>query len=391
MLGVFSLVTLLEISAWGHMDAFLPLFIERELGLPEVEVPFWVGVLAGAPLAVAVPLSPFWGVLADRYSRKLVILRVQVVAATSYTLAALCQDVGQMLGVRLLLGLSFGANAIMVAIIAGVVPERRVGLAIGLFQMMLPLGKAVGPLLGSGLISLFGLRGMFVADAVVTLVAFLVMLLLYREPPRRRDPGLGVRKHLAEVLGLVWKLPPLRLTFAITALFAGGNWLVTPYLPVLIARVYQGDDLPTVIGLVMGAYGGVAAVSAPLAGRLADRVGSARLVTLNMAGQMAMALGLMVAATPWQVATVVVLGAVPFGATNTTLYTHLARHTPSEHMGAVMSLTPMARNTAMLVGPLLGAGVSALGLTAVFATTAAVYGLAVVLGVLLARAGRSTG
>jgi DHA1 family multidrug resistance protein-like MFS transporter len=385
---MFSASSLLEVAAWGHMDAFLPLFIERELGLSDAEVPFWTGILAGAPMFLAVPLSPFWGVLADRYSRKLIILRVQVAATIAYGLAALTTDVSQLLGARLLLGLSFGSNAIIVAILAAAVPDRRLGLAIGLLQMMLPLGKALGPLLGSGLINLFGLRGMFAADAAMAFASLLVVLLLYHEAPRRHDTSRGVFRHLGEVMRVVWQRPALRYTFFISALFAGGNWMLTPYLPILIDRVYEGPDVEVVIGLVLGAYGGLAALAAPLAGRLIDRLGADRVLAFNMAGLMLMSGGLVFADTPVQVGAMVLLGAMPFGATNTAIYTHLARHTPPEHTGAVMGLTPMARNSAMLLGPMLGAAVSGLGLRAVFATAVVVHVVAVACAGALQRTSR---
>src|SRR5438094_939316 len=75
LLGMFALSSLLEVSAWGHIQAFSPLFLGSGLGVPDEDVPRWTGILTAAPLLLAAPLSPFWGVLADRYSRKVVILR----------------------------------------------------------------------------------------------------------------------------------------------------------------------------------------------------------------------------------------------------------------------------------------------------------------------------
>ena len=351
-------------------------------------MPLWTGLLAAAPLAVATPLAPFWGVLADRYSHKLIILRSLFIASVAYGLAALAQDVWQYLLIRFLLGLTFGSNAVIIAVIASVAPDRRLGLAIGITQMMFPVGKSIGPLLGSGLIQLVGLRGMLAADAVLALVAFLLVLLLFREPPRRHDRSTGIFQRLTAVASIVWQVPSIRLTFLLFALFAGGMGLVTPYLPVLIERVYVGENLALVIGVILAGYGALAAVGAPLAGRLADRLGPSRLVTFNMVGLMLMSLGLIVAQTPWQVAATVLLGAIPFGASNTSLYAFLVRQTPREHMSAVMSLTPMSRNAAMLVGPLLGSAVAGFGLEAVFGVAALIYLIALVLSFVLARLGR---
>src|SRR5437868_7368645 len=86
---VFAGAYLLDQVAWGHMVAFTPLYLRQDLGVPEAQVPIWAGVLAAAPLAVAVPLSPFWGALAERYNRKAVIVRAEYFSCLGYILAAL--------------------------------------------------------------------------------------------------------------------------------------------------------------------------------------------------------------------------------------------------------------------------------------------------------------
>jgi MFS transporter, DHA1 family, multidrug resistance protein len=375
----------LEVAAWGQAQSFGPLYIETVLGVPADDVPRWTGILTAAPLLVAAPLSPFWGVLGDRYNRKVIILRCLLLASVGYGIAAVVQDIWQLLGVRFLLGLTFGGNAVVLAIIAVTVPTRWLGVSIGITQMMFPLGNSIGPLLGSGLIAWVGLRGMFAVNAGITLFAFLLVLLLYREPPRARDRSRSMLQHLRAVASLTWRQEPIRFAFIVFALFSGGWTLVTPFIPVLIARVYEGANLALAIGLIMGANGALAGIAAPVAGRLGDRLGPTRMITFNMLGLMLMSLLLVFAATPEAVALAMVLGAIPYGASNTALYSHLARVTPREHMTAIMGLTPLARNSAMLGAPLLGAAVAGFGLSAIFASAVVVYALAVGTSRVLAR------
>jgi MFS family permease len=385
VLAVFVLSHGLEVAAWGHMTAFSPLFIERELGVPPDDVARWTGILAAAPLIVAAPFSPFWGLLADRFGRKAIVLRCFLFSAISYVLAALCQDVWQFLGIRLFQGLTFGTNAVIIAALTDVVPSRRMGLAIGLTQMVFPVGNSIGPLFGSGLIAVIGLRGMFAVDAAMTVISFFMVLLLYQEPARERDTEHTMLQQLAQVSRTVWSMPTIRLTFVLVAIASIGWTLVMPFLPVLIARVYEGADAALAIGLILAVFGMVAGVAAPLAGRLTDQLGPSRVVAGNMLGLAVMSGGLAVATTPWQVILVMLIGAVPFGASNTAMYAHLARHTPREHMSAVMSLTPVARNGAMLLGPLIGAAVADLGVGAIFAAALVVYGIAFGLSLMVAR------
>jgi MFS transporter, DHA1 family, multidrug resistance protein len=375
----------LEVAAWGHVTAFSPLFIERELGVAPGEVPRWTGILAAAPLIVAAPISPFWGVLADRFGRKPVILRCFLFSALAYAAAAVAQDVWQFLLIRLFQGLTFGTNAVVIAALTDIVPNRRMGLAIGLTQMVFPVGNSIGPLFGSGLIALIGLRGMFWIDAIMSAVAFLMVLVLYAEPARPRQTERTMLQQLADVSRTVWNLPAIRLTFGLVAIASIGWTLVMPFLPVLIARVYAGGDPAVAIGIILAVFGTVAGIAAPLAGRLTDQFGPPRVVAFNMLGLALMSGGLALATTPVQVVLVMLLGAVPFGASNTALYAHLARYTPRQHMSAVMSLTPVARNGAMLLGPLIGAAVADLGVGAIFFAAFVVYGVAFAVSLAVAR------
>ena len=390
LLAMFVLASLLEVSAWGHIQAFAPLYLQDALRVPEEDVPRWTGIFTAAPLLLAAPLSPFWGVLADRYSRKVVILRCFLLSAVSYCLAALAQDVWEFLGIRLLQGVTFGSNAVVIAALADLVPQRRLGLAIGLTQMVFPVGNSIGPLFGSGLIAWFGLRGMLAVDACMSFAALLLVLVLYHERARPRDQSQSVLQQIGTVGRTVWETPAIRLTFILFALSSGGWTLVVPFLPVLITRVYQGEDVAFAIGVILAGFGALAAVAAPAAGRLTDVLTPARVVTFNTVGLALMSLGLVFAATPWQVGLVMLLGAIPFGASNTALFAHLARHTPREHLTAVMSLSPLARTGAMLFTPLLGAAATGLGLSAVFVLALFVYAVAAGLSLRLDRVSRRT-
>jgi DHA1 family multidrug resistance protein-like MFS transporter len=385
LLAIFVVASLLEVSAWGHIQAFAPLYHQDALGMPEEDVPRWTGILAAAPLLLAAPLSPFWGVLADRYGRKLFILRCFLISAVSYCLAAVATDVWQFLGIRLLQGVTFGSNAVVIAALADLVPQRRLGFAIGMTQMVFPVGNSIGPLFGSGLIAWLGLRGMLAVDAGLSIAAFLLVLVLYQERPRQRDRSQSILQQIGSVGRTVWQTPAIRLTFILFALCAGGWTLVVPFLPVLITRVYQGEDVAFTIGLILAGFGALAAVAAPAAGRVTDALTPARVVTFNTIGLALMSLGLVFAATPWQVGLVMLLGAIPFGASNTALFAHLARHTPREHLTAVMSLSPLARTGAMAFTPLLGAAATGFGLSGVFVLALAVYGVAAVLSLRLGR------
>src|ERR671934_950433 len=86
--ALFLCSTFLESLAIGHLTAFTPLYLRDALHLPRAEIGPWTGLLSAATFAVAFPLAPLWGALAERYSRKLVIVRSQLIEAVAYTVCA---------------------------------------------------------------------------------------------------------------------------------------------------------------------------------------------------------------------------------------------------------------------------------------------------------------
>lgn len=383
LLVLFSVSTFLELMAWGHMLAFGPLFLKEELNVPPEDIPRWAGILVSSSLLVAVPLSPLWGVLADRYSRKLVIMRAMLVESVAFGLAAVCTTVWQFLAVRTMMGFCFGSMAVVMATQSMASPRNRVGTAVGVIQTSATLATSVGPLLGSLLIRTVGLRGMFAVDAALALASALVVGILFREPDLHdRATPLGERLRL--VFRQVSELPPVRWNFACWFLVFGGAAALEPFLPVLIDRL-AGADSATAIGGLLAAYGLLSALGTPAAGWLADRVGPALLI-LVAAPLLAVVAGSMglVASLPL-LALLVMLRAVPQAGMVVALYSHVAAHVPVRHRAAVMSLTPMPKNVAWLLIPGLAGLATGFGLWAAFWFAAALYGGATITAVLLAR------
>jgi len=64
LLLVFTLAGVVESQAFGHLNAFRPLYLQQ-LGVPAPNVPTWTGVLAALGFVIGLPLLPFWGVWTD--------------------------------------------------------------------------------------------------------------------------------------------------------------------------------------------------------------------------------------------------------------------------------------------------------------------------------------
>ncbi len=372
--SVFLTTTLLESLAIGHLMAFTPLYLRTVLGVPEDAVGPWAGFLTAAMFAVAFPLAPLWGSLAERYSRKLIIARSQYIEALGYAITAFAPDLGWLLVARLLLGLSFGNIAIVIASQSLLTPERKMASAIALVQAASPIAASIGPPLGALVIPWLGLRGLYLLAAAGTLVAGLLTTFLVPEPPGR-DRKRPVLANLRRSVGLVWQRPAIRWNFAAWYLTRGAMSVVEIYLPVRIGELVKPDPAPA-IGLILGAYGVLTAVATWATGRIVDRVGAARLFWPGMAAAAVTVLGTALAPWLWLVAVSAWLRSVPVALTNTVLYAHLAQVLRREERAPVMSLTPVPRNVAAFSVPLVAAPLAVFGAGAAMLVGAAAYAVA---------------
>ncbi len=381
-MAVFTGALFLDLLAWGHMAAFTPLYLRRELDVAPDLVPVWAGVLAAAPLAVAVPLSPFWGVLSERYNRKAVIVRAEYASMIGYALAAIATNPWQLLLSRIAFGFSFGNVAVMLATQSIITPGRRLGSALGIIQAAMPAATAASPLWGALLVQTLGLRAMWAIDAATVLLSGSSILLLVREPnvPRSTAPVLG---RVREMAATTIRQPTVRWSFVAWFLLFSGAGAIDPFVPVLIQRLYSGPDPAVAIGLVLGAYGLMTSVGTVALGRVADHVSPTRLLMAASAGLAVIVALIGLSPTLLALAALMLLRAIPMAGTGPALYLHLARVLPASHRASIMSFSPFPRNLAYLVAPLLAAVASSLGLTAVFLLGAFCYLLAFIVSRLL--------
>ncbi len=92
LLTIYTVATFVESMFWGQMAAFTPIFL-RQLGMDPSQVSSMVGLIAAIVGAAGIPFLPFWGALADRYSRKPIVVRSYVVYLVAGILAALAGNV----------------------------------------------------------------------------------------------------------------------------------------------------------------------------------------------------------------------------------------------------------------------------------------------------------
>ena len=257
---------------------FLPFYIQ-ELGVSgPKEAARWAGIaFAITPLSLAAS-APIWGILADRYGRKSMLLRSMFGGAIILTLMAFVQNIGQLLVCRVMQGLLTGTVTASIALVASVVPARRSGQALGMMQSAVFLGTCIGPLIGGVAADYVGYRVTFFAGAFMLLSAGLLVAFVAREdftPPAPNDRK--AQGNYAEVFassGIV-----IAILTLMTIRFA--NACVAPVFPLFVREVRgPAPGLNTVTGVIYSAAGLTAAIATVFLGRLVDRWGHNKMLAV---------------------------------------------------------------------------------------------------------------
>ena len=197
-----------SLTGFGFMLPFLPLFIQ-ELGISEAgELKFWTGFLNSMTNLCLAIMAPVWGIIADRYGRKLMILRAMLVGSIVVALMSLAQSIWMVLALRIFQGLLTGTITAASALVAAGTPQNRLSFALGFLSSSTFIGMSFGPLVGGLSAEFIGYRYTFLIGAVFLLAGFFLVLLYIKEvpdSPAERDPqknwsSFGIRSFL---------LPPL--------------------------------------------------------------------------------------------------------------------------------------------------------------------------------------
>ena len=268
---LFAATTCVESMSWTQLSAYTPLYL-RELHVPAAQVPGWIAAMSSLGWILALPLAPFWGVLADRYSRKLIIVRSAALEAVVFGGWALATTPVVALVFRSLNGFILGNTGVMLAVQASTTPRQRLALAIGIVGAGSPAGRALGPILGAALVHSVDVRGMLIVDSALSVLMAVLLTVFMREAEHERPADLRVlsllRGALEEIAGkpLLWRL------FLATAITQVGLWTVLPYVPIYIGRLAPSDAV-TAVGVVLSAVGLGQAIASPLWGLAMQRAG----------------------------------------------------------------------------------------------------------------------
>jgi DHA1 family multidrug resistance protein-like MFS transporter len=393
LLVLYWITSFVEGLGVAQIYVFLPNRL-AEVGVAGPDIPQFVGWLGSLFFLSGLPFIPLWGVWADKYSRKAVIIRSALVEAVVFGVIAASVAPWQLVVGMMLVGFQLGNTGVMMAAIRDATPSHRFGLAMGIFAASSPLGFGAGPAIGAFMLDHLhlGSSAVFGLAALLSVVVALMLALWSREVrPEVVPTGSLMRLAFGAVRGVMAD-PIVRWLFAVYGLMFVGRSMTTQYMALLIHDV---ELTPLLVAGSIGLLGIATIVGAglsPVGGWIADRVGFRPVLVVAIGGiaisfaalPLAPNVTWLAVAYSFAIAFQAVVGAMVSGL--------LATEVPSERRSATLNLVYLPLYLGGIAGPAIGANVVTAGLRTVFFAAAVVLvGSLVVAIAFVRRSGRGQG
>jgi DHA1 family multidrug resistance protein-like MFS transporter len=343
---------------------FLPLYF-RQLGVDDVgEVALWSGLSLGVTPALTATLSPFWGRLADRFGRKIMVERSLVSFVFIMTGMAYVTRPWHVFALRAVQGIFAGYGALSLTMAADSAPRDRMASAIGTVQTAQRLGPALGPAIGGVVAQFAGLRHAFLVTAGFYFAALILIFFLYDERASHHivDPESG-RVSFRNVLAFE------NFILLMTVIF-GLQFVDRTFGPVLTLYVTQLGTPPSRAPLVSGLLFSIGACATALGhhvcGYLLQRAPARAIIGTSAGLAAAGAIAYAVAGTTWILMLATPVFGLAIGTGTTAAYAAAGTIVPASARGAGFGLLTTASLTGLALSPIVSGFLGATSIRLVF-------------------------
>ncbi len=337
---------------------FLPFYI-RQLGVTDPqELALWSGLAFSGTFLSAFLATPFWGMLGDRYGRKIMVVRAIWGLALAQVLIGLSQTPFQLVLFRVVQGVISGFIASSLALVSTNTPRERIGYAIGILQATTAAGMVLGPAIGGVLADLIGYREIFFVTATLCGIGGFLVVAGVREIERASAEARSYtvldnyrfmftdRRLRVVALGLVVSQMSVLMVEPIFALFVESFGSDTARVATLAGGIFS------IAGLFM-------VISAPWWGRRNDRTGYRTNLALAFALTGLAYAGHALVGTLVQLSVLRALLGFFRGGILPGLYALTSSYAPAERRGGMMAIASSLTLLGNMVGPTVGGLVAA--------------------------------
>ena len=348
---------------------FMPIFVEQ-LGIEGDQVAFYAGLAISVSAVSAALVSPIWGILADKYGRKPMMIRAGLAMTITMGGLAFVPNIYWLLFLRLLNGVFTGFVPNATALIASQVPKDKSGAALGTLSTGVVAGTLTGPFVGGFIAEIFGIRNVFLLVGSFLFLAAILTIFFIKEDfqPVAKEKAIPTKEVFSS-----FKYPRLLVNLFLTSFviqFSAQS--IGPILALYVRDLGQTENLLFVSGLIVSSMGFSSMMSAGILGKLGDKVGNHRLLVAAQIYSVIIYLLCAHATSPLQLGLYRFLFGLGTGALIPGVNALLSKMTPKSGISRIFAFNQVFFYLGGVIGPMAGSTVAGyLGYHAVFYATAA--------------------
>ena len=378
-LSVAFVAQIFSAVGYSMMFPFLPLHIETLGTTTGLSTELAAGLVISVQGLTMMVTAPFWGVAADRFGRKRMIMRAMFGGAITMAMMGFAQTAEQLIIIRAMQGLVTGTVSANNALVAAATPRHRVGFAMGALQLGLWAGVAVGPLMGGILADHFGYNIPYLVTALLLMIGGLIVFFGLSESFSSSKAAVELRP-LSLIRG--WKdiLGTAGVSLALIIRFLSGlaRMIIVPIAPLfvvsLIAR--ETDASNTYAGLFMGVSAATSTFGAVWLGSMGDRISHRKVLFYCSLAAAIFYVPQALVVDIWQLLILQALAGIAAGGLVASPSALLSRYAGTERAGAIYGLENSVMSGSRAAAPIFGAAVALmLGMRGVFLASAVVFAL----------------
>lgn len=367
----------LSISGFGFVLPFIPFYIQ-ELGVTDPEqLRMWTGILSSGPALSMAIMAPIWGLVADRFGRKLMMLRAMFAGAIILSLLATTRNVQGVLILRIGQGMFTGTVTAAGALVAAATPKDRLGYALGLLSSSTFIGISIGPAIGGLAAEWIGYRPSFLIGGGLLAVGFVLVLAFVREATAEEEPSESAgeptaaerqagrrgdshasrdaarRRRLTFVSGGMIGL------FVLIMMMRFVRSLPVPFLPLYVQEMRgQLAGSASTTGWISASRGLVTALAAVTLTRLADRHDRLFMVGAFLLMGALFSLPIFFAGSLWLFSLLLIAATFFLGGVEPLVQAELSSRVPASRRGLLFGIQTSIANMGWFAAPLVGTFVS---------------------------------
>jgi DHA1 family multidrug resistance protein-like MFS transporter len=234
----------LSLAGFSSCMPFIPKVMEYSLGITDkAERLQYISAYHFSGMISLCAAMIFWGMLADRFGRKMMLLRASFAAAVFYPLLAMVPNIWLLLLIRFCCSFFSGTYNPAQTLAVSTSPKEKHGFVLGVLSTALWSGYMLGYLIGGVVADRFGFKIAFASCGAVYAISGLLVLFFTKE---NFDRKIEQKKLAAAKQPILKMLTPGVCGVLSLVLFMGvARRIGEPFLAELVDDVMRGERVVT--------------------------------------------------------------------------------------------------------------------------------------------------